>query len=227
MNKIKKSVIGTVTYRNEKSTVNHPTMLVVAAACTAYRINKGYLKTFYVVKETTDTRKPNSEIVKNLLLNPKDITEEDHNHAKKIKEWFNCKTFKLLSGDYLSNFDKTVMKMLEKEDITTGYEIATLTSLPETYNNGVQRDLGESRAKFASGGYVGELGQRINVDIEVLKCIYSQKWNTYYITAITDNDQPVFFSYSSELTYGTKLSIKGTVKRQDNNQTQFNRVKVV
>jgi predicted acetyltransferase len=68
---------------------------------------------------------------------------------------------------------------------------------------------------------------RVTADIEVLKCVYSQKWGVYFVTAITDNDQSIFFSYKQDLTYGSKLSIKGTVKRQDNNQTQLNRVQVI
>jgi len=37
----------------------------------------------------------------------------------------------------------------------------------------------------------------------------------------------VFFSYKEEMVVGSVLNIAGTVKRQDNNQTQLNRVKVL
>jgi len=60
-----------------------------------------------------------------------------------------------------------------------------------------------------------------------LKCVYSQKWFTYFVTGITSSDQAVFFSYKQEVAVGNVLNIAGTVKRQDNNQTQLNRVKVL
>jgi len=68
---------------------------------------------------------------------------------------------------------------------------------------------------------------RVTANIEVLKCVFSQKWNVYFVTAITDKDQSIFFSYKQDVSPGTILSIKGNVKRQDNNTTQLNRVKVL
>jgi hypothetical protein len=119
------------------------------------------------------------------------------------------------------------MKLVEREELTSGYEIAVATSLPASYFKGKQRDEGEQRAKFAQGGYLGSVGDRVTASIEVLKCIFSQKWNVYFVTAITDNDQSIFFSYKQEVNYGSKFAIKGTVKRQDNNQTQLNRVQMI
>ena len=209
----------------------YPTMLVLSAACAAQRVNGMYVKVAYEIGNTEDTkgdpRKSNRQLVMEFIADPSTITKEDNDMASSLKAWYQGKTFKILGGGYMSEFDRNAMKLVEKEEIVGNYEIAVASSLPASYLKGVQRDLGENRAKFAQGGYLGKVLDRVTADIEVLKCVYSQKWGVYFVTAITDKDQSIFFSYKQDLTYGSKLSIKGTVKRQDNNQTQLNRVQVI
>jgi hypothetical protein len=207
---------------------NYPTMLVLAAANAAYRKNQGYVKPGYELAGTTETpRKSNRELVYYYLDNTSELIEEDHEVATKIKAWYQGKTFKILSGSYVSDFDHNVLKMLEQEETPEGYNLAVLASTPGSYFTGIQRDVGESRVKFAQGGYLGTVGDKVETKCEVMKCIYSQKWGVFFVTAITDNDQAIFFSYKEEISYGKCLTIKGNVKRQDNNTTQLNRVKVI
>jgi hypothetical protein len=111
--------------------------------------------------------------------------------------------------------------------VTEGYDVAVLASMPNSYQANLQRDQRDRRVKYSQGGYIGTVGERIKTQVEVLKCVYSQKWFTYFVTGITASDQAVFFSYKQEVTIGSVLNIAGTVKRQDNNQTQLNRVKVL
>lgn len=210
----------------KKVEVTYPTMLVIAAACAAQRINQAYIKVPYQLGDE-NPRKTNRELVMQFLADTDNILKEDHDMAVDIKAWYQGKTFKILGGGYLSDFDRNAMKLVEQENSVGNYDIAIIASLPGVYQKGVQRDEGENRAKFAQGGYLGKLADRVTANIEVLKCIYSQKWGVYFVTAITDKDQSIFFSYKQELNYGVKLSIKGTVKRQDNNQTQLNRVQVI
>ena len=204
----------------------YPTMLVLSAACAAQRVNQTYIKVPYQLGDE-NPRKTNRELVMQFIADPGTITKEDNDMAASLKSWYQAKTFKILGEGYVSEFDRTAMKLVEREELTGNYDIAIAASLPNSYQKGAQRDKGESRAKFAQGGYLGSVGDRVTADIEVLKCIFSQKWNVYFVTAITNNDQSIFFSYKQELNYGAKFRIKGTVKRQDNNQTQLNRVQTI
>lgn len=212
----------------------YPTMLVLSAAFAAQRTNQGYNK--YSVAEGSfvddqgvpcEAKVTNRELVYKYLEDQSNIIDEDRTNADKLKAYYQGKLFKVLGEGYVSEFDRNAMKLVEREELIGGYDIAVATSLPASYFKGVQRDEGEQRAKFAQGGYLGSVGDRVTANIEVLKCIFSQKWNVYFVTAITDNDQSIFFSYKQEVSYGSKFAIKGTVKRQDNNQTQLNRVQVV
>jgi hypothetical protein len=65
------------------------------------------------------------------------------------------------------------------------------------------------------------------LDIEVVKTNFSNLYQTYFISALTTEDQPIFFSYKEGMIPGTKGKITGTVKAHRDNATQLNRVKVV
>lgn len=200
-------------------------MDVVAAACAAQRVNGTYIKVPYQLGDEVK-RQTNRELVYQYLENDSFVTDADRLLAEDIKEYFKGYTFKVLSGAYLSEFDRNTMKILEEEFTPEGYNLALLCSIPNNYLKAKKRDEADRRTRFAQGGYVGKIGERLNLQVEVIKCVFSQKWGIYYITAMTTSDQAIFFGYKQEVATGTVLNIDGTVKRQDNNQTQLNRVKV-
>jgi len=211
--------------RAKKVTRIWPTLDVVAAACAAQRVNDTYIKVKYQLGDDKP-RQTNRELVYQYLENDSFITDADRLMAEDIKEYFKGYTFKVLSGAYLSDFDRNTMKILEEEFTPEGYNLALLCSIPNNYLKAKKRDEADRRTRSAQGGYVGKIGERLNLQIEVIKCVFSQKWGIFYITAMTTSDQAIFFGYKQEVATGTVLDINGTVKRQDNNQTQLNRVKV-
>jgi hypothetical protein len=211
--------------RTKKVTRIWPTLDVVAAACAAQRVNGTYIKVPLQLGDDKP-RQTNRELVYQYLEDESFITDADRLLAEDIKEYFKGYTFKVLSGAYLSEFDRNTMKILEEEFTPEGYNVALLSSIPNNYLKAKKRDETDRRTRFAQGGYVGKVGERLNLQVEVIRCVFSQKWGIFYITAMTTSDQAVFFGHKIEVTVGTVLNIDGTVKRQDNNQTQLNRVKV-
>jgi hypothetical protein len=220
--------------RKSKVRKEYDTMLVLSAACAAQRVNGNkYIKYNLdegifvndkgeVVKYTT-----NRQLVETYIEQPEHIMDIDRDMAEKVRSYWNGKTFKLLTGEYMSDFERNMLTLLQKETVTEGYDVAVLASMPNSYQANLQRDQRDRRVKYSQGGYIGTVGERIKTQVEVLKCVYSQKWFTYFVTGITSSDQAVFFSYKQEVAVGNVLNIVGTVKRQDNNQTQLNRVKVL
>lgn len=212
----------------------YDTMLVLSAACAAQRVNgnkyiKYDLEENVFVNEKNEVVKytTNRQLVETYIEQPEHIMDVDRDMAEQVRSYWNGKTFKLLTGEYMSDFERNMLGLLQKETVTEGYDVAVLASMPNSYQANLQRDQRDRRVKFSQGGYIGTVGERIKTQVEVLKCVYSQKWFTYFVTGITSNDQAVFFSYKQEVTVGSVLNIAGTVKRQDNNQTQLNRVKVI
>jgi hypothetical protein len=74
---------------------------------------------------------------------------------------------------------------------------------------------------------MGAVDAKIESDVEVVSANYSHTYNIFWITAITADNQAVFFSYKSKLDTGTWIHIKGTVKAHRDGKTQLNRVKIV
>jgi len=68
---------------------------------------------------------------------------------------------------------------------------------------------------------------KMQMDVEVVSANYSHTYNIFWVTAITADNQAVFFSYRSKLDTGTWIHIKGTVKAHRDGKTQLNRVKVI
>lgn len=214
--------------RYQKPILNYNADDVWTAACFAQRVNGTYIKNVEDWKpQAVDT---NRQLVEKVLNNQYTdlITDEDREQGKKVRAFFQAYTFKILQGKALSEFNNTAMIIANREVITSTYDVAVITSLPSSYERGVKQQTVEQRINFARGGYIGTVGDKVSVSIEVLKCVYSEKWGTHFVTGINSEDQIAFFAYKKQLEIGKTISIQGTVKSQRNpNTTQLNRVKVV
>jgi hypothetical protein len=215
----------------QKPVLNFNADDVWGAACAAQRINGEYLKdgrnTLNEQGEVLSTTPRNRDIMVEFIHNPDRLTEEDVEQAKKVRKYYQAFTFKILKGIKLSEFDNTAMLIANRDIIDSNYDVAVMASLPSCYERGVKRDNVDQRVKFATGGYVGRPGDKVTHQVEVLKCFYSQKWDTHYVTGITETEQVFFFAYKNPIDLGSTIKIQGTVKGHRDNSTQLNRVKVI
>jgi hypothetical protein len=214
--------------RTQKVTVNYNADDVWSAACAAQRINGSYIKLSVVSESDPATTKlSNRMIVEQLLADLSGITDEDREQGVKVRAFYQAYTFKILQGKQLSDFDNNAMLIANREVITGNYDVAVIASLPSCYERGVVRQSADQRINFATGGFVGKAGDKVKLEIEVIKCTYSQIYNVFFVTGITEQDQPVFFSYKDNVPTGDTMNIYGTVKAHRDNITQLNRVKVI
>ena len=214
--------------RTQKVTVNYNADDVWSAACAAQRINGSYIKLSVISESDPATTKlSNRMIVEQLLADLSSITDEDREQGVKVRGFYQAYTFKILQGKQLSDFDNTAMLIANREVITGNYDVAVIASLPSCYERGVVRQSADQRINFATGGFIGKANDKVTASIEVLKSVFSMKWNTNYVTGITSDDQVVFFAYKEALDIGKVLNINGTVKAHRDNSTQLNRVKVI
>jgi hypothetical protein len=196
---------------------------VWSAACAAQRINGAYLK---VVEEGVNTE-TNRQIMDNFIANTDLITEADRMQAEDVRRYYKALTFKILQGKKLSDFDNTAMVIANRDVIESNYDVAVIASLPSCYERGVKRDNLNRRIEDARGGFIGRIGEKVKVNVEVVRSVYSQQWGVYFITGITSDDQAVFFSYKQPIDAGKLVIAQGTVKAHRDNSTQLNRVKVI
>lgn len=206
------------------ASLNYKAEDVWAAAWQAYVINDNqYVK---AIMPGVPNHKTNRMIVEELLTDTTQITQESRDASEAMRRYFMGLTFKMIEGKKLSDFMQGAYDAACKSEIKTKLELAIIASLPATYEKSAKRDNVDRRINFARGGYVGTIGDKVSLNIEVVKSLWSQKWNTWYLTGITGEDQVVFFACKESFDIGTHLTITGTVKGTRDKSTQLNRVKV-
>jgi hypothetical protein len=193
------------------------------AACSAYRINGGYVKW----AETT-SQKSNKEIVREILQNPTElITEQDQEQGQLVRDYI-AKTATMASlRGILDTWGKEMARVSQLTMIENSYDLNVIASMPQTYERQLQRDRVHERLGATDRDYVATVGDKLELDVEVLENRYSRKWSTYYVTVIDTENRAWYFSYRSGLKKGEKFTIQGTVKRQADSMVQLNRVKLI
>ena len=212
-----------------------PVATVWAAACAAQRINGRYIKQdefdYPEGGQAVLTATASRTTMRELLANPDRLTAQDFEQGAECKTFLqNDITFRALKNK-LTEFDSATSKVLAVEENFDSaqhkYELAVIASLPASRTRALERQATDSRVRQATGAYVGAVGDKVALDVEVIKTNYSQQWNTWYATAITSDNRAVFFAFKEQLTIGNSILIKGTVKAHRSGTTQLNRVKIV
>jgi len=214
---------------NKPASVLYTADQVWGAAVVASRINGGnYFKMPNVVIENdqyvTKNRTNKEEMFAALAAG---VTEEDQEEGRAVRDWHQKNlTVRSLRGA-LSDFDRSMMDvvMLEKFDTRADrYAMSLVPSQIRAYYNGRREEDARERG---TGGFVGEVGDKVSLKVEVIRSNYSQNWNVWFATAITEDGKMIFFSYREKLESGVRLSIQGTVKAHRDDSTQLNRVRIV
>ena len=203
-------------------------------AVAADRVNEGYFKE--PVWSTPEDGTPpkvvkdaNKLLVKQWLRtnNFTAATETDIEKGREIRNYFNGFLLKQISGK-INEFEQQALRIAQMDEFTgkNMLEFAIVSCLPSV----MLRD--QSRNELArevrnSTQLQGQVGDKIQGEIEVVKCYYSQEYNKYRITAKLV-DSFVDFWYNTNMDAGDRVSIKGKIKSvRGDNTTQLNFVKRV
>jgi hypothetical protein len=200
-------------------------------AVAADRINEGYFKEPVWGQSDSGVSKvikdANKLMVKQWLRtgNFTAATAEDIAKGQEIRNYFNGFLLKQISGK-INEFEQQALRIAQMDEFTNRnmLEFAIVSCLPSV----MIRD--QSRNELArevrhSTQLTGAVGDKIQGEVEVVKCYYSQEYNKYRITAKLV-DSFVDFWYNSNLNAGDRVSIKAKIKSvRGDNTTQLNFVK--
>ncbi len=199
-------------------------------AVAADRINGGYLKEDEWLPNATPPcrgRQANKLMVKQWLREGafSEATAEDIEKGREIRNYFNGFLLKQISGK-INDFEAQALRIAQMDEFTGKnlLEFAIVSCLPSV----MLRD--QSKNELArevrnSTQLQGEVGDRVQGEIEVVKCYYSQEYNKFRITAKLV-DSFVDFWYNSAMEQGSRVSIKAKIKSvRGDNTTQLNFVK--
>lgn len=207
---------------------------VWAAAAHAHRVNSGeYLKNpVYKVNEQGLTtgeviRHRNRYLMDQALENQAMITDADRELGAKARNYHSrVLTFRSLKNA-LNDFQMRLVRALSMTEFQLrrdSMELSVIASQIQTYESGVQLDQVMDGINTAP---IDAIGAKVDIQITVIKSVFSQTYEVYFITAVSEDRHAVFFSYRERLPNGHQCRIRGTVKAHRENSTQLNRVKVL
>jgi hypothetical protein len=208
---------------------SYKTADVFVAACAAHRANSGYLKIGATDDEGNVIRLPNKILIRQFLDSSFDISDEDRDLSEKVIQFCQGLTFKMLSDRRLTEFEQSMLSIVEKETLDSNYDIAIVSSLPAAYIRANDRKVVDARIN-AAVGFVGEVGDKIQFTAEILRCNFSDQWGTFFVTAITPDNKVIFFAHRNKLEITSNINGEGKVKAHRNQRedsTQLNYVKIV
>jgi hypothetical protein len=201
---------------------------VFAAACAAFRINGSYIKqdevTFHENGNHTVDKIANKTLVHQFLKGAFDLRDEDREMGEKVRQHCNGLSFKIITGKTLSEFEQAMLTIADKETTDSNYDIAVVASLPASYERAQARIQQDAMLREKSGTLTDNVGDKVELNIEVVRCNYSNNWDTHFVTATVDN-AVVFFASRNKIELGSKLRIKGKVKAHKEDRTQLSHVK--
>ena len=199
--------------------------LVWSAACTAYRLNNGYLKVPDVIGDQV-IRPTNREIVKIALYDHSLITDADRDMAQQCRRYMaTAVTMQALKTE-LGEWAKITAKVCGLDTVNSLYDFSVITAMPHSYIKQLKKESVDARLARCQST-VGKLGDKVELAVEIVRSNYSAKFNTWFVSAITDDNYAVYFAYREALDSDTHVKIRGTVKRHTDSATQLNRVKIV
>lgn len=172
-------------------------------------------------------RYANKKLMQDAIMDTSRITGKDIETGRAALDYVRkTLVIKGLKGN-MSEFDQALSRVVEMEEFMTGadrYEIALVTSQIRAWREGTRM---EAVLEDVDRTPVAAVGDKVALDVTVVKAVYSTNYNVYFITAKTDHNQMVFFSYRERLPVGERREIKGSVKAHRADATQLNRVRIV
>jgi hypothetical protein len=198
-------------------------------AVEADRINGGYTKDAVWGQsdsgESKLLKQANKVMVKQWLRDNRQPSVDDVEQGREIRNYFNGFLLKQISGK-INDFEQQALRIAQMDEFTGKnlLEFAIASCLPSTMRRDQERnDL--AREVRHSTQLTGAVGDKIQGEIEIVKCYYSKDYDKYRVTAKLV-DSFVDFWYNSNLEAGQKLSIKAKIKSvRGDNTTQLNFVK--
>ena len=196
-----------------------------SAACTAYRLNNGYLKQAETIGDQV-VRPTNREIVRRALTDTAMITDADRDIAQQCRRYMaTAVTMQALRAE-LGEWARITAKVCELDTVNSLYDFSIITAMPHSYIKQLKKESVDARLARCQSS-IGKLGDKVELAVEIMRSNYSAKFNTWFVSAITDDNYAVYFAYREALDSDTHVKIRGTVKRHTDSATQLNRVKLV
>lgn len=207
--------------------VTWPAGTVWAAAAYAHRINGEYIK-YPLTPEDGEARTDSRTLMDQALRNTDLITEQDIALGQAARDYHTRTLLFAALKRPLTEFQTTLSRACALDEVSERdrYSLAVICSQISGYYRAQEQDRVRELVN-TSAPAVGTVGTKITIAITVIRSNYSIKYDVYFVNAVTDLGQLVFFSYRENLATASQHRISGTVKALRPDATQLNRVKII
>jgi hypothetical protein len=172
-------------------------------------------------------RPTNREIVRRALTDTAMITDADHDMAQQCRRYMaTAVTMQALKTE-LGEWAKITAKVCGLDTVNSLYDFSVITAMPHSYIKQLKKESVDARLARCESGVIGKINDKVNLAVEIMRSNYSAKFNTWFVSAITNDNYAVYFAYREALDPDAHVTIRGTVKRHTDSATQLNRVKIV
>jgi len=191
---------------------------VWSAAAAAHRINNGkYYKDENVVwDEATDKsivqNRANKVIVREMLEAGNGWTEADVAKGEEALNFWKGQMMRLLGDGAISDFDKMAITIAAKDEITTAYDVAIISSLVRSAERGILREDVEIKKSTLKSEWIGATNAKVAVQVVVINCFYLANFGSYIVEGLVNDQNVVTWWAKTNLETGSKLTIKGRIK---------------
>lgn len=157
-----------------------------------------------------------------------DVTDADFETGRGARKWHRGRLMvKILRGEPLGEFEQELNRALECEEFSNrdnAMQAAVVASQIASYRKGQAQ---EAMMETVDRSPLAPVGHKVAVDATVVRSVYSINYNVFFVTARTQCNRLVFFSFREALVDGCPIRVRGTVKAHRPDSTQLNRVKLV
>lgn len=204
-----------------------PAGTVWAAAAYAHRINGDYIK-YPVAAEDGEPKTDSRTLMDRALRNNTLITEQDVAMGQQAHDYHTRTLLFRALQKPLTEFETVLSRACALTEVSERdrYSLAVICSQISGYLKSVEQDRVRGLVDV-SAPPVGTVGSKVQAQITVVRSSFSVNYGVYFVNAVTDLGQPVFFSYRQNLDTGSQHRISGTVKALRSDATQLNRVKII
>lgn len=157
------------------------------------------------------------------------VTAADNELASLMYEHFKGLLFTRLARE-LSGFEKNLITLLETDNVGR-WDMGLVGYLPELYHKEVKQEAVDAELSAAgSSAPVGQVGQKVTLNVKVVDTKRFALYNNYLYTCLTEDSSVVKFFHGTLATAKT-LTIKGRVKsyskdQYDNYVTSLNYIRI-
>lgn len=187
-----------------------------AAVSAADRINGGKYINQNSFFDAPQGSRFNKAIAYDMCESPHLMLAEDRELGAKMHDHFQGLLFKRLTGSLTNGFLNTIADIVSKKQVSN-YDVACMSALVKTYRQDIEREnkLAREQSMVATSDYIGQVGSKKCVEVEIMDLVYSRNYNVHIITATDGVNIIKFMTAHDPALYakGSKVTVTGSIKR--------------